>query len=414
MQVTLTNGRREWDPVFRVKHARLAYAALQVFRNVPAGRARIALSGRTWEEDDVPVDVLEGRLTMAPRALRTRPGGAVSAAYDLGASAVPLAAAIATTCKPADAHDTPVTFTLYRCAQETSDVEGCTVVQKSEAQPAEFVSLTIGNYIIEAEHPGLGVTRKHVFLESGDDTTLTIEPLAFPVFGTVTQAGKSVRVILTFAAGSGFEKTTATDERGYYETILAGDPKASSVELRACDDSFEFRSIPEMPLSRNTAYDIRIPGAAIQATVVDARTREPLAGAVTIVRIFSADGQRRIDAKRVVADEHGVAAFRAILDERFDPFELRFVAIRIGGRLVHPNAFDFHSMNRRVDPIVKRTIPLLVKDIAATGPIRVILGPAREEIPPGPFPSNLFAAPHFARLLRERLVPEHVDSVAFE
>lgn len=324
MQVSLTSrAGREVPGEPRIRHGRVN-GALQVFRDVPAGPAVVKLYGRTWEIDELDVTAESGRVVLAQRPLRAAPGAALSVRYVLPPTAVPLAAARNRSCDEAPpTDDGELTFTLYRCPNDDSqqDMNKCEAKHRMAKQrvTADFVSVSAGQYVLEASHSILGPTRRTVTLRPATEIHVDVEPTAFPIFGRVTYGGQPARVTLTFASDSPFERRTTTSQSGEYATILAFEPERSGIDIKACDGSFEYRSIPKEPLTANVSYDIAIPANRLEVLVTDARTASPVSGAVVLCKFFetSAGRERKYGGgRRGVADTDGLAVFTALSDDR--------------------------------------------------------------------------------------------------
>ncbi|HET7712807.1 MAG TPA: hypothetical protein VFL80_12815 [Thermoanaerobaculia bacterium] len=546
--ISLRHGNTEHPPVLRTLHPRMAYTVLQVFKGIPAGPAIIRLSGRLWQTYDLPVIVKPGSLQVTEQPLRASLGSALRITYAIPASAVPVSAAGSTTCE-AGAADYSASVTLHRCTNVTdavaNELRDCTLVRKSDIsqdEAADMPGLTPGGYVVETRDSALGITRRAVTLQPLEDVAVQIEPYAFPLFGTVTHRGKPVRALLTFAAGSRFERTTVTDAAGRYRTILGGDPRNAGIDVAMCDGSFTVIVNPEAPLTPNQTYDIVLPGAAVTVTVHDDAGR-PIPDARTRILNHRTDGSGIQSISQARSNETGIAHYASVLHKspiqvcaakvgfrstclektelqenehrrvritltsggltrgrlapanaftharmfwvdpagheteavRVEPdgsFQLarshseneyvvlvspnqplfvierwrrtpegevlievplgapsrsfqvgmapsapagsRYCTIAVGNRFVPTDVFGFHEMIRGVDPIVTPAMPLQVRDIAATGQITVILGPSREEVPPGLDPKNFYAQPQFIPIVRKLPVPDTADSVRFE
>jgi hypothetical protein len=91
----------------------------------------------------------------------------------------------------------------------------------------------------------------------------------------------------------------------------------------------------------------------------------------------------------------------------------RYIAIVVGGLRIPVPAFQQHATLRRMQTLVRNVRPLAVSDIAQTGPIEVILGPAYDVLPSRWLGTDFFALPVFASAPRGSLAPG-AESVVLE
>jgi hypothetical protein len=96
-----------------------------------------------------------------------------------------------------------------------------------------------------------------------------------------------------------------------------------------------------------------------------------------------------------------------------DDYPTHFVGLTVSGRKVPLNALVFHLTNRRTWHLVHRAAPLVIADVAASGPITVLLGPSPQQLPPGTPPEEVFLRPELAPLVRELPVPAGTNEIAF-
>jgi hypothetical protein len=89
----------------------------------------------------------------------------------------------------------------------------------------------------------------------------------------------------------------------------------------------------------------------------------------------------------------------------------RYVGLTIGGlRVPQPLLADHQSM-RHDPPLLRGRGPQHFRDILATAPIDVLLGPPADDVPTRARKLDLFALPHYATAPRQRLEPGTTDVV---
>jgi hypothetical protein len=96
-----------------------------------------------------------------------------------------------------------------------------------------------------------------------------------------------------------------------------------------------------------------------------------------------------------------------------DSRENRYVAIVVGGVRVPMPALQQHASFRHGQSLANSKRPLLITQIAQTGPIEILLGPPSDSIPGRWLGSDFFALPQFADVPRQPL-PPGADAVVFE
>ena len=105
------------------------------------------------------------------------------------------------------------------------------------------------------------------------------------------------------------------------------------------------------------------------------------------------------------------AAFDVWLAASVRPAETRYIGVVIGGIRVPQPALAQHQSLRRDPPLMRGSGPQHFRDLLATGPIDVLLGPREEEVASRARGLDLFALPQFADVPRERLAPGATDVV---
>jgi len=92
--------------------------------------------------------------------------------------------------------------------------------------------------------------------------------------------------------------------------------------------------------------------------------------------------------------------------------DARYVAIVAGGIRIPVPAFQQHANLRRMQSLARNAQPLIVSDIAETGPIEVLLGPTTDEVTSRWLGTDFFALPQFAEAPRKPL-PADAQTVIF-
>ena len=105
-------------------------------------------------------------------------------------------------------------------------------------------------------------------------------------------------------------------------------------------------------------------------------------------------------------------AFDVWLSAAMPPNESRYVGVAIGGVRIPQPALVHHQDLRDDQNFLRGAGPLHIRDLLATGPIEVLLGPTVEEGASRGRPLDIFALDQYANVPRERLQPGTTD-VAF-
>lgn len=104
-------------------------------------------------------------------------------------------------------------------------------------------------------------------------------------------------------------------------------------------------------------------------------------------------------------------AFDVWLAAAVPPDVTRYIGVAIGGVRIPQPVLAQHQTLRRDPPLMRAAGPQHFRDLLATGPIEVLLGPTVEEVA-GPARSlDIFALPKFAGAPRERLEPGSADVI---
>jgi hypothetical protein len=104
-------------------------------------------------------------------------------------------------------------------------------------------------------------------------------------------------------------------------------------------------------------------------------------------------------------------AFEVWLAAAVPPAVTRYVGVVIGGVRVPQPVLAEHQALRRDPPLLRGAGPLPIRDLLATGPVDVLLGPTAEEVAVRARSMDLFVLPQFADPPRQRLQPGTTDVV---
>ena len=86
--------------------------------------------------------------------------------------------------------------------------------------------------------------------------------------------------------------------------------------------------------------------------------------------------------------------------------DAHYMSIVVGGLRIPVPAFQQHATLRRMQTLARNAQPLIVSDIAETGPVEVILGPTTEEVTSRWLGTDFFALPQYADAPRKPLPPD--------
>ncbi len=189
------------------------------------------------------------------------------------------------------------------------------VIVRSEKRSAEGIIDEAGNYRIEAAPAGQvyvsaqldsasgsrSSVMKRVDVITGQELRVDLELGAYPVRGRVLHEGKpAADVTIYFNSMSGGYGTATSRADGAYEVVL---PAAGMYSINVSTGLMENGSFR---LSREVrggdTIDIELREQAVEGTVVDAATRQPLKG-ITVVLVATAMGQSF--AGEATTDAHG-------------------------------------------------------------------------------------------------------------
>lgn len=99
------------------------------------------------------------------------------------------------------------------------------------------------------------------------------------------------------------------------------------------------------------------------------------------------------------------------LAESVRPGVTRYTTVAIGGVRVPQPVFAQHQNLRREQPLLRQAGPHRVRDLLATGPIDVLLGPPEDDVTSRTRGLDIFAFDRFAEVPRQRLEPGATDVV---
>jgi hypothetical protein len=110
-----TAGGQTVRPVFPIESGPSAYGELQVFREVPAGRARVILTGDKWEEEEIDVTVQPNAVVATAEGLRAMPAAVLRITYRLPTVPVAWSAATTQSCLAKEEDQTSIRISIGRC-----------------------------------------------------------------------------------------------------------------------------------------------------------------------------------------------------------------------------------------------------------------------------------------------------------
>ena len=105
------------------------------------------------------------------------------------------------------------------------------------------------------------------------------------------------------------------------------------------------------------------------------------------------------------------AAFDVWLAAAVPPAQTRYIGVAIGGVRIPQPALALHQALRGDPPLMRGTGPQHFRDLLATGPIDVLLGPTVEEVGSQLRGMDIFAFPKFAEAPRQRVEAGATDVV---
>jgi hypothetical protein len=311
----VTGSGERFAPLFPIGAPSSANGALQLYRNVPAGRISVLLDGDRWERSEAVGMLTAGQTLVVEEPVVAAPAAIVSGRFALD-GAVPPVAAVKQSCA-SGAEAVPVRFTVYRCPDPGRfDAAACTAVSTRDESLADavefsFTRLPIGSYFVEAAHPILGRTRTAVALSAGEQRIITLTSSAFPLFGRITYRKAAVRAEVRFAGGTPAAGAALSSAAGMYEVVLPSDPRDNAVEVAACDGSFEYTFQPAHAPPANAPFDIAVPATVVRLHLTDETSGEPIAGAVAFCTAGEGDAAVRL---RSESDQAGIARFTSLPD----------------------------------------------------------------------------------------------------
>jgi hypothetical protein len=106
-----------------------------------------------------------------------------------------------------------------------------------------------------------------------------------------------------------------------------------------------------------------------------------------------------------------VAAFNVRLTSARNSGELRYIGVTIGGVRVPQPVLEQHQHLRNERPLMQGTGPQHFRDLLATGPIDILLGPVAEEVDSRGRNIDIFALEQYAKVPRQRVEGGMADVV---
>jgi hypothetical protein len=290
--VTLIGNGMTLTPSLTPRSGFGADGALFVFRNVPTGHWTAAVTGKFWTRGELPLDLATG-FTATRTGLMTRPAGAVD--VDWSIAGLPPRAATCPGETPAAETRANALARLLACPQWQPsldlgivDLQQCRAVSErtldAAARHTEFQAVPPGNYILAVKQAPFGLSRSVANVNVGEAAHASLIFEAFTVSGRLTLDGHPLTASIEFRGGSAI-----TDDDGQYVAALPNAPRDLPVLVRNCDDKkIIYTSLPSSPLIAGGRYDINITSNAVNVSVVDAATRQPIANANVQVGAFAA------------------------------------------------------------------------------------------------------------------------------
>lgn len=312
------------QPLYHIDGSTSAHSSFFVFQRIPTGLVSVELSGESWKTATKVVKVDEespGSFLREPMEARLRQRMVISWTFPPPLSRF---AGYPKTCsekelvKPGEYTVQLLTCPLWDGVTDPKslDLSLCSVRRESiipsDATKSVAFELTQPERHIAALYAGglrLGVAS--AVSQRDCETSVPLQLLGTAMFGRVTDAHEPIQALLRFATGS-----AVTDETGYYEVLLRGDPGLDVIEVAPCDGSATFDHIPSRPVSEGGPYDINLPGNRVTITVFNARDKTPVPGAFVGRGLF----ETKEDAESAELDgDMSVDDSGQVLLRRFQP-----------------------------------------------------------------------------------------------
>lgn len=253
---------------------------LLCFRGVPAGAAKLKLTGDRWLTAEQSIDVKPGSSHAITATVTTKLIVNWWTPNNLAELAKPRPE-----CGKSKAKNDPVAATLLICPNGDPDAtflpgqsKNCTATTPRPLSIEEpqgtlvFEQVPRGKHLIRFTAGGLPPIEREVRVFENETTEENVEARWATVYGKVTKGGKGVHAML-------FENAVTDPESGAYIAAFTRLPGAGPMRVVPCDGSqFYFYVSDDAPVE-NAAFDIEIPDNRMHVDVVDAATGEPVVDA---------------------------------------------------------------------------------------------------------------------------------------
>lgn len=164
----------------------------------------------------------------------------------------------------------------------------------------------------------VGKFRRQIDLTTEEEGFLALEPELIELFGTVYHDSEPHAATVRFETVAGDDVEAKVDDAGGYEAVALQPLGWVEIELAEVDQA-PWRDFFAPPLRESRELDFEVPDAEVAVRVVDAVTREGIAGAVVSVRNEylpplepggeedeDRTGRERVIAQSYMADENGL------------------------------------------------------------------------------------------------------------
>lgn len=299
-------------------HEPVAKDGLLCFRGVPAGAAKLKLTGDRWLTVEQPIEVKAGSSHTVTATVTTK----LIVNWWTPNNLAALAKA-KPECGQAKAQNDPVAATLLVCPNRDPDAvflpgqsKNCTATAPRALSVEEpqgmlvFEQVPRGKHLIRFTAGGLPPIEREVRVFENESTEENVEARWVTVYGKVTKAGKGVHAMV-------FENAVTDPESGEYIAAFSRLPGAGTMRVVPCDGSQFYFYIPDEPPAENAAFDIEIPDNKMHVDVVDAATGEPVVKArVSYNMPKGDDGGALFSTGAGLTDEKGRVTISPLLPKK--------------------------------------------------------------------------------------------------
>ena len=354
IEVTLTASNGEtFRSVTTPRHPGSYTGTLLVFKDVPAGKARLASEGQFWTRDTIEVKVPDAGLVMPGRGLKVLPASLVHVT-------LPVGVASGTTSGTCEQRGPGEWSAILRRHGDQSEAP----VRESVFEPAtdgiDLPGVPAGEYQLEIRPPHGRRWLHRVTAVAGEEVSVNVQDVGSLIYGTVRRGNRGVKAQLQFAT----DDTIVSDDAGRFRALLKADPSLNPVAITLCEGG-RFTHLPERPPTPYEAFDIDLPDNAVIAAVRDAVTGRAVTGSRLRFAVLRDPDDTNPDSFAILysqaadADERGEARFDGIAAERvarvcasaagYKPScSDRLVTPKRGERRVEVKLQPVHSINGRV------------------------------------------------------------------